>query len=172
MMVGYGYKLFEENKDGKLFPLFIGKSEETPVGVWVHAENIPTNGFANRPGWHIGDIPDAPWLKGYDGSDVGCYHSRFKNGRRVWCLVAYNATKCYDDIVKDLPKKCFVDHIPEDGYYFFRETGNRTWCITSDIMIVRKISEYERLDILKRNNYDEVAAYAKYKVALEKRIVS
>ena len=26
-----GYKLFEQREDGKLFPLFIGKTEETPV---------------------------------------------------------------------------------------------------------------------------------------------
>ena len=171
MKIGYGYKLFEENENGKLFPLFIGKNEEVEIGKWVHAENIPTNGFAARPGWHIGmDVPDAPWLKGYDGTDVGYYNSRFKNGKRVWCLVSYNATNCYDSEVKLLTKKCFMDKIPEDGYYFFKEAGKGVWCITSDIKIIRKISEDERLEILKEKGYDEINAYKKYKTSLEKRI--
>lgn len=56
-----GYKLFEMNKDGKLFPLFIGKQQETPVGEWVVAEYIPTKGFASIGGWHVGaNVPDAP----------------------------------------------------------------------------------------------------------------
>ncbi len=62
-----GYKLFEMNKDGTLFPLFIGKNREVPMGEWIVAEYIPTKGFAARGGWHIGaDVPDAPWLKGYE----------------------------------------------------------------------------------------------------------
>ena len=68
MKTGYGYKLFEMDMDGKLYPLFIGKNKETKIGEWIPAENLPTKGFAERPGWHLGmDIPDAPWLRGYDG---------------------------------------------------------------------------------------------------------
>lgn len=65
--VGHGYKLFEHDiRTGKLYPLFIGSKEEMPIGKWMIAQNIPTKGFSNRPGWHIGStLPDAPWLKGY-----------------------------------------------------------------------------------------------------------
>ncbi len=44
-----GWKLFEMRDDGKLFPLFIGKTKETPIGEWIMAEIIPTKSFAVRP---------------------------------------------------------------------------------------------------------------------------
>lgn len=165
-----GYKLFEMNNNGELLPLFIDKNNPVPIGEWIHAEFIPTKGFATRGGWHVGTICDAPWLKGYDGSDVGCYKPRFKNGKRVWCEVEYNANHNYDEEVAKLPKKCFVDKIPEDGYYLFREVGKGNWVITSDIKVNRILTEEERLEILKEKNYDEVAEYSKYKAAFEKRM--
>lgn len=171
MKTKIGYKLFEMNADGKLFPLFIGKSKPTPVGEWVHAEFIPTNGFAKRGGWHIGEIPDAPWLKGYDGTNTGCYKSRFRNGKRVWCMVEYNATHDYNKEVGLLPKKCFEDKIPENGYYFFREAGKGVWSITSDIKIWCILTEQERKKILSDAGYNEEKEYAKYKSAMEKRMM-
>jgi len=166
-----GYKLFEMNADGKLFPLFIGKNEETPMNEWVHAEFIPTKGFASRGGFHIGaDVPDAPWLKAYDGSDTGFYRSRFSKGKRVWCEIEYNSNHDYNEEVAKLPKKCFVDKVPEDGFYFFREVGKGTWVITSDIKILRIIDESERQQIMANKGYNEVKAYAKYKATMEKRM--
>ena len=170
MKTMFGYKLFEEDKNGFLYPLFIGKNEITPMNEWIHAEFIPTKGFASRGGWHIGELPDAPWLKGYDGTDVGYYKSRWKTGRRVWCIVEYNATHDYNEEVSKLPKKCFVDKVPENGFYFFREVGKGVWSITSDIKVVKKISEEERQKILKENGYNEVEAFSKYKKAFEKRM--
>ena len=165
-----GYKLFEENKDGELFPLFIGKNKKVPMNEWIHAEYLPTNGFACRGGWHIGEYPDAPWLKSYDGSDTGYYKPRWKNGRRVWCEVEYNATNDYNAEVENLPKKSFTDKIPEDGFYFFRESGKGVWSITSDIKVTRKLSEEERIKILKDNNIDEVENFKRYKQSFEKRM--
>lgn len=172
MKTRVGYKLFEEDKFGNLYPLFIGKNEVVPVNEWIHAEFILTKGFACRGGWHIGDMPDAHWLKAYDGSDAGYYKPRWKNGRRVWCLVEYNATNDYNEEVSKLPKKCFVDKIPDNGFYFFREVGKGVWSITSDIKVIRKISEEERQKILNELNYDEIEAYYKYKKAFEKRMIS
>lgn len=82
----------------------------------------------------------------------------------------YNATHDYNDEVARLPKKCFVNRIPEDGFYFFREAGKGTWSITSDIKVVKKISEKEREKILSDFGYNEAAAYSKYKAAFEKRM--
>jgi len=166
----YGYKLFEMNPEGELFPLFIDKNNPIPIGEWIHAEFIPTKGFAARGGWHIGELPDAPWLKSYDGSDIGYYKPRFKHGKRVWCLVGYNSNHCYDDEVAELPKKCFVDKVPEDGYYIFREVGKGNWVITSDIKVIKIISDEERLKILSDMGYDEVETFKKYKEAFEKRM--
>lgn len=56
------YKLFKQRKDGTIGPLFIGTRQRIPIGVWLPAEDIPTKGFAHRPGWHVGREPSAPHL--------------------------------------------------------------------------------------------------------------
>lgn len=56
------YKLLRI-KDGKLYPLFINRNVETPIGIWLEAECHPTNGFAIRKGWHCCFEPIAPHLK-------------------------------------------------------------------------------------------------------------
>lgn len=170
-MKNLGYKLFEMNANGDLFPLFIDKNTPVPIGEWIPAEYHPTKGFAPRGGWHIGaDVPDAPWLKGYNGTDVGCYKSRWKTGKRVWCEVEYNNNNDYTNEVSKLPKKCFVDRVPEDGWYPFREVGKGTWIITSDIKVIRMLTEDERHDIMEEKGYNEIAAYEKYKESFEKRM--
>ena len=162
-----GFKLFEMDTENNLYPLFIDKKTVYPIGEWIKAENHPTKGFATRPGLHVGQICSAPWLMSADGT----YKSqRSKYWKRVWCEVEYNATVDYTDVVEGLSKKCFVDHIPENGFYKFRETGcNRIWIITDKIKIIRIISEDERREILQTLNYDEEKAFAPYKAALEKR---
>lgn len=56
------YKLLRI-KDGKLYPLFINRKTETPIGEWLQAECYPTKGFAVRKGWHCCFTPFAPHLK-------------------------------------------------------------------------------------------------------------
>ncbi len=171
MNTSYGYKLFEMDKNGTLFPLFIDANTPQPMNEWIHAEYHPTKGFAPRGGWHIGaDVPDAPWLKSYDGTETGFYRSRWKTGKRVWCKVEYNANHDYNKEVADLPKKCFADKVPDDGYYFFREVGKGTWVITSDIRIVKILTEGERQDIMWKKAYSEIDAFKKYKATFEKRM--
>ena len=167
----FGFKLFEMDAEGNLFPLFIDKNNKLPMNKWLPAEYHPTKGFAPRGGWHLGaDIPDAPWLKGYDGTDTGCYKSRWKSGKRVWAIVEYDATNDYNEAVSKLKEKCFADRVPKDGYYFFREAGKGTWIISSSIKIVKILTEAERKRIMLENGYDEAAAFAKYKAAMEKRM--
>lgn len=167
METGIGYKLFEMNPEGKLFPLFIGKTKETELRKWLHAEYIPTKGFACRGGWHIGTIPSAPWLMSADGT----YKSqRSKYWKRVWCEVEYNTNHNYDEEVKLLPKKCFIDKCPKDGFYFFKETGNRIWVITSDIKVNKILTEDERKQILKAEGYDEAKEFEPYRAAMMKRM--
>lgn len=168
MKTKIGFKLFEMRDDGKLFPLFIGKQQETPFNEWVPAEIIMNHkGFAHRPGWHIGaTTPSAPWLMSTDGTYKSQRGKRFK---RVWCEVEYAADIDYTNIVEQLPKKCFTDRLPDGGYYKFRESGNRLWIIADRIKITRIIREDERMEILKALNYDEEKAFAPYKAALEKR---
>lgn len=103
---------------------------------------------------------------------MGVYKSRFAKGKRVWCEIEYNATVDYNKEVEVLPKKCFIDRVPENGFYFFREAGKGIWVITSDIKIIRTISEDERQNIMRLKNYNEKEAYKKYKEAFEKRLCS
>jgi hypothetical protein len=168
-MIKTGYKLFEMRDDGKLFPLFIGKTQETPMNEWVMAEIIEEHkGFAHRPGWHIGtEIPSAPWLMGSDGT----YKSqRGKRFRRVWCEVEYVADIDYTDEVQLLPKKCFVDRLPDNGFYNFRESGNRLWIIADRIRVTRILTEEERTEVLLRKNYDELEAFEPYRQAMARRM--
>lgn len=163
-----GYKLFEMNNEGKLFPLFIGKTKETVINEWIPAEIIMEHrGFAHRPGWHIGaTIPSAPWLMSADGT----YKSqRGKKFKRVWCEVQYVADIDYTNVVKELPKKCFTDRIPDGGFYHFRESGDRLWIIADRIKITRILSEEERIQILLKMNYDEAEAFEPYRKMFEKR---
>ena len=167
-MVKTGYKLFEMRDDGKLFPLFIGKTKETRMGEWIPAEIIPTPKFSVRPGWHLSiACPAAPWLMGADGTYKSQRGKRFK---RVWCEVEYAADIDYTEEVLKLPKKCFTDRLPDGGFYAFRESGNRLWVIADRIKITRILTEDERMDILCSLNYDEVEAFAPYKAAMEKRM--
>lgn len=169
MKIKTGYKLFEMRDDGKLFPLFIGKTKETPVNEWIPAEIVMEHkGFAHRPGWHIGSaIPSAPWLMSADGTYKSQRGKRFK---RVWCEVEYVADIDYTREVEKLSKKCFTDRLPDNGFYNFRESGDRLWVIADRIKITKVINEYERQQLLKEMNYDEAFAFAPYKKSFEKRM--
>ena len=168
-MIKTGWKLFEMRDDQKLFPLFIGKKEETPMNEWVMAEIIGHHpGFAHRPGWHLGaTMPSAPWLMSADGTYKSQRGKRFK---RVWCEVEYVASIDYTEEVLKLPKKCFTDRLPDGGFYNFRESGNRLWIIADRIRVTRVLSEKERLNILKELNYNEKEVFEPYRQAMAKRM--
>ena len=169
MEIRKGYKLFEMNSEGRLYPLFIGKNEETVMNEWVMAEIVEHHpGFSHRPGWHLGTmIPSAAWLMGADGTYKSQRGKRFK---RVWCEVEYVADIDYTSVVEQLPKKCFVDRLPDGGFYNFKESGNRLWVIADRIKVIRVLSEDERQRILKEANYDEMEAFEPYRQAMAKRM--
>lgn len=162
----FGYKLFEMDRYGNLYPLFIDKKERIPVGEWLHAKFVPTKGFSPRGGWHLGaDVPDAPWLRAADGT----YKSqRGKTFKRVWGLCEYNSTTDYNPYVQTLKEKAIVDGVPENGYYLFRECGKGTWVISSDMRVVQILSQDEVNEIIKKKGYDCAEAFAKYGRAMAK----
>ena len=103
----------------------------------------------------------------------GTYKSqRGKRFKRVWCEVEYVADIDYTEIVEKLPKKCFTDRLPDNGFYKFRESGNRLWVIADRIRITRIISEDERQNILVSMNYNEAEAFEPYRKAMKKRMAS
>lgn len=56
------YKLLRVRADGTLGPLFINRRQRIPLGVRLPAEDVPTPGYAHRPGWHACAEPRAPHL--------------------------------------------------------------------------------------------------------------
>lgn len=168
MKIMTGYKLFEMRDDKKLFPLFIGKTKETPMNEWVMAEGIPTKGFATRFGWHIGrDLPSAVHLMSHDGT----YRSqRGKRFRRVWAEVQYCADIDYTEEALKTKKKCFDNRLPDNGFYLFKENNNAVWVIADRIRVTKILSEDERQQILKEMNYNEQAEFEPYRQAIAKRM--
>lgn len=169
MKTKIGYKLFEQDTYGNLYPLFLDNSTVYPIGEWINAEIHYSNKFAHRPGLHCGVIPSAPWLMSYGEDGNGYYKGRRKGWHRVWAEVEYNCTVDYNKEVSNLPKKCFEDKIPENGWYFFKEYGKATWIITDKIKIRKVLTEEERQEILSWIQYDEKEAWLPYKNALAKR---
>lgn len=160
-----GYKLLEVDPQGRLYPLFIGNKEEIiPNQPWI-AKAIPTKGFANRPGIHLGKIPSAPWLM----NQYGEYASQRKKGwTRKWFKVLYNANNDYTEEALKQPGKCFRT-VPEDGFYTFFEKGRCHWYICSDAVVLEELKEEERQEILSEMNFDEKSEFEPYKKAFEKR---
>lgn len=165
-----GYKLFEMDKEGNLYPLFLDNNTVYPLNEWINAGIHYSNRFAPRPGLHCGVIPSAPWLMSYGEDGNGYYKGRRSGWKRVWAEVEYNYTIDYNGEVSKLKKKCFIDKIPENGWYFFKEYGKATWIITDKIKILKVISEEERHDILSAAGYDEAKEWIPYKLAMEKRM--
>lgn len=56
------YKLVRKRRDGTLGSLFIKRKAVLPVGTWLEAEDVPTTGYAHRPGWHCCADKHAPHL--------------------------------------------------------------------------------------------------------------
>lgn len=66
------YKLMRKKKNNAITSLFINKTKEYKFGVWMKAEFFPTNGFAERFGWHCTFTPYAPHLSTKDRVWVKC----------------------------------------------------------------------------------------------------
>jgi hypothetical protein len=61
-MATQGYKLSRVRRDGSIGPLFINRARRIEVGVDYPAECHPTQGYAERHGWHGCAQPVAPHL--------------------------------------------------------------------------------------------------------------
>ena len=169
MKTNFGYKLFERDPEGNLYPLFLDKNTVYPIGEWINAEIHYGKNFAPRPGLHCGIIPAAPWLMSVDEFGNGYYKGRRKGWTRVWAYIEYNCTINYNDEVAKLKKKCFEDKIPVNGWYYFKEYGKATWIITDKIKILKVIDETERQKILYEAGYNESKEFTPYQNAILKR---
>lgn len=156
-VIGHGYKLLEMNiKSGKLYPLFIGKDKAAEIGTWLPAEDIPTRGFAHRPGWHVNaQLPFAPQLL----DRFGRYTSRRgMSFQRVWCEVSYAADIDYSAELRRTGARDLGDRIPENGCYPY-SGPNGTWIISGVLRVNRILSDGEVQTILEAAgvNYNRIA---------------
>ena len=159
-----GFKMFRMN-GGKLYPLYVLADKETVIGEWLDAEDGPaveeTNGrrkvksklgkLAYRPGWHIADIPNSPWIgkKGENGELL-------RRKDCVWCEVEYPVDICYQEEArlagynkgKFSTQRAYLKHIPTDGYYRFRtNTNGDEWIIAGKMRVNRVLSNEEVAEI-------------------------
>ena len=134
------YKLFNLRANGTLGPLFINRKQVIPVGEWLAAEDRPTKGYAQRPGWHAGMLPDAKHL-----TERG----------RVWCAcevlgIEYRQASHPEQFRKqgDMPS------LPVAGWYRWKRPANQggEWIIASHLRV---------LDILTPQQVDRINALAK-----------
>ena len=137
------YKQFRtlKSQPGKLFPLFIGNKEDTPVGQWLDAEHIPTKGYAPRPGWHAGVLPIAPHLRSKE--------NKIQSGR-VWAEVEIPADKPWQHIADTAATKDIQDRIPEDGHYRFKTNKMQggAWLIGGALKVNRVLADHDIRHIL------------------------
>ena len=93
--MGIGYKLFKvkASQKGKLFPLYVLADKETPIGVWLKAEEGTKSSDGShvksklgdlcyRPGWHLSDYPLATHIGAKD-----------KNGNELQTMLEYFAER-------------------------------------------------------------------------------
>lgn len=139
-----GYKLFRQLKTqpGKIFPLFVGKGNAIPMGQWLAAEALNTDaqrqGLAQRPGWHLGMLPNTQHLTEKD---------------RVWAEVEIPADVEYQTEADKSPTKDIKNKIPAGGHYRYpvpaRQGG--TWYIAGSIK-VNKILSQEEVNQIREGN--------------------
>ena len=172
-----GYKLMRQGKDGRLYPLFVDRNKETPMGVWLDAiegelKVDPKTGvkkvksslgdLAYRPGWHLGDIPFASHIgiKGPSGK------IEYMNPSHVWVEVLSAADISYQQeadangVNKKTGKlnkaRADIKHLPTDGYYRFKTNPNMTgeWIITGSMKLNRVLSDEEAAKIVRNAGYE------------------
>lgn len=147
------YKLFRtlKNKSG-IYPLFIGSKNKTEIGQWITAKNIPTPGYAQRPGWHAGMLPIAPHLRSKEG---------FKLSNRVWAEVEISADINWQEIADASKTKDMRNAIPESGYYYFKTSKMQggMWIIGGAIKVNKILTNSDIMEILTNAGLEEQAKY-------------
>ena len=157
-----GYKLLRIKKAHgvvKLYPLYVLANKETPVGVWLDAEDGPVSekgkvksrlgDLAYRPGWHINDkIPYVEHIYSlHDGQ-------KYMRDDCVWCEVEYHdginyqpeANACGINKKGKLIKQyAFLSYIPQNGYYKYKTSPSMygEWIIAGEMKINRVMSDQE-----------------------------
>lgn len=161
--VAKGYKLLKYRK-GKLYPLYIYRSEETHIKEWLPAKEGPRNERGKvvgkmelcfRPGWHLCDIPLATHIgvKDANGNIVAMHRDE------VWCEVYYHTNVDYQYLANRegvnnkgiiIPKNAYLKYISTNGFYHYKTNPQmfNDWVISGEIWVERVLADYEVNEIL------------------------
>ena len=193
-----GYKVFrvDKNHPGQLYPTKIANPGKfgTPVGVWLDADtgeiarnadgSIKTNTkgriavkansdnsgtLAWRPGWHLGQMPEANQMNVENPADPRSKDDKILYGLQhddyVFCECEFAADVDYQLEAFEYGTsqkgtyshtQAGVPYIPRDGFYKYRTNANPNsspWYISGAIKITRILDDNEVRRILADNGY-------------------
>lgn len=172
---GVAYKVFYA-KDGQLYPPMVANpgGAGTPVGVWLDADigaaaapsktgraqvqaggkgtNASKGSLAFRPGWHLGDIPQAKQFarKNPETGKKDLFPADF-----VWAECEYAMDHDYQEEAmsygytengKFRHSYAGLPKLPVDGYYRYRTNPNPDtvpWVITGAMKVTRILTDEE-----------------------------
>ena len=159
------YKQFRIDQSGNLHPLFVYANETIPVGEWLTAkEGMRTDTgkvksklgpLAYRPGWHLSEAPYAPHIGVKEDGVV-----KYMRPDTVWaeCEVHDNknwtiearkngitSAKNKNELYGFNAQKACLDHIPYDGYYWYKTNPNAfgRWMIAEKIRVLKVLTDKE-----------------------------
>lgn len=136
------YKLFRSRANGTVGPLFINRKHVVTFYQWMTAENHPTKGYAQRPGWHCGLLPQAD-------------HLSMKG--RVWCpceLLGIEYTPATHPHL--FSPQGDMKTLPVAGWYRWKRPSHQggEWIIASHIKVLPPLSPYQVRGILEAHQED------------------
>ena len=161
-MIAKGYKMFRI-KDGRLYPLYVLANKETKMNEWLDAEDGPMvdgkvksklGKLAYRPGWHIAEIPNSPWIGKKENGEL------VRRVDNVWCEVEYHTDINYQPEAREngwrggkwAAQRAYLKHIPVGGYYKFRtNTNGDVWIIAGEIKVTKILTDEEVNAICRAN---------------------
>lgn len=166
-----GYKLFNQGKDGQLYPLFVGANQPTPQNVWTPAQagELTATGqvrskigpLAFRPGWHSGEAPVATHIGGK--TDPSLKAPNYRPANQVWAEVQVpddvpwqevaNARASRNKAGEIIPRTAQItDQVPYGGHYRYKTNPNMTgdWLISGQLNVGRVLPDEEAAAIAQR----------------------
>lgn len=186
---GVAYKVFYA-KNGQLYPPMVANpgGAGTPVGVWLDADvglaappsktgraqvqaggkgtNAAKGSLAFRPGWHLGDVPQAKQfarknpetgVKDLFPADfvwAECEYAMDVDYQEEAMSYGYTANGKFRHSYAGLPK------LPTDGYYRYRTNPNPDtvpWVITGAMRVKRILTDAETDAICRENGVEPMA---------------
>lgn len=173
-----GYKLFRQDRQGNLHPLYVNATEIIPVGVWLSAKDgeKTENGkvksrlgeLAYRPGWHINDeLPYVQHIYSIHGgvktlkdgcvwAEVECNEKSYQHEANIAGLNKHNI------IIK---RNAYLKKIPAGGYYRYKTSPNMygTWLIAGEMRVIRIMNDDEVYEMCENAGLTPLRRYKQHK---------